>query len=266
MSPGAIRVVCFEESNGTDSRANKNTSTLSSWWIRNIKACSTREKGRSDGIQVGSATQLVSLKMKRMLYLASEKWAFSWLTVLPLVEMNFTLNKQQFRDALKPRYDWPLKDSPTRCACEDLFIIDNAIMTCKVGGFIIQRHNELRDLEADLLNIVCNDVRVELPLQEVNGEVLNSGSNTAQDARWPYIWKLLWSVWPKLIEIQPGYEGRQTSKSMGCDVDASLPVAIRVHTSHSRDDRLILEIETTRQKFVSRAVGDDNYLIIIITW
>jgi hypothetical protein len=96
--------------------------------------------------------------------------------------MNFTLNKQEFRDALKLRYDWPFKDNPTRCACGDLFIIDH-VMICKLGSFIIQRHNELRDLEADLLNIVCNNVEVEPALQEVHGEALNSGSNKAQDAR-----------------------------------------------------------------------------------
>ena len=50
-------------------------------------------------------------------------------------------------------------------------------MICRLGGFIIQRHNELRDLEADLLNImiVCNDVEVEPALQEIHVEVLNSG-------------------------------------------------------------------------------------------
>ena len=30
-------------------------------------------------------------------------------------------------------------------------------MICKRGGFIIQRHNELGDLETDLLDLVCND-------------------------------------------------------------------------------------------------------------
>ena len=29
------------------------------------------------------------------------------------------------------------------------------------GGFIIQRHKELRDLEAEMLGIVCNDVELE---------------------------------------------------------------------------------------------------------
>ena len=38
-------------------------------------------------------------------------------------------------------------------------------MICKQGGFVIQRHNELRNLEADLLNVVCNDVEIEPALQ-----------------------------------------------------------------------------------------------------
>ena len=62
------------------------------------------------------------------------------------------------------------------------FNIDHA-MICRRGSFIIQRHNELRDLEAELLNIVCDDVQIEPVLQEVNGEALNSGSNKSADAR-----------------------------------------------------------------------------------
>ena len=62
------------------------------------------------------------------------------------------------------------------------FNIDHA-MICKQGGFIIQRHNELRDLQEDLLNVVCNNVEIEPALQDVRSEILNSGSNTSQDAR-----------------------------------------------------------------------------------
>jgi len=43
-------------------------------------------------------------------------------------------------------------------------------MICKRGGFIIQRQNELRDLEAELLNMVCYDVELEPGLQPVTGE------------------------------------------------------------------------------------------------
>ena len=56
-------------------------------------------------------------------------------------------------------------------------------MVCKKGGFIIQRHNELRDLEADLLSMVCNDVEIEPQLQDVTGEQLSSRSNLAKEAR-----------------------------------------------------------------------------------
>ena len=49
--------------------------------------------------------------------------------------------------------------------------------------FIIQRHNELRDLKAQVLNLVCHDVEIEPFLQEITGESLARGANTAPDAR-----------------------------------------------------------------------------------
>ena len=51
------------------------------------------------------------------------------------------------------------------------------------GGFVVQRHNELRDLEAELLNLVCKDVETEPVLQDITGEVLGRGANTSQEAR-----------------------------------------------------------------------------------
>ena len=56
-------------------------------------------------------------------------------------------------------------------------------MICKLGGFVIQRHNKLRDLEAELLNTVCSDVETEPVLVDISGEQLSKGSNIAQDAR-----------------------------------------------------------------------------------
>ena len=53
-------------------------------------------------------------------------------------------------------------------------------MVCQRGRFIIQRHNELRDLEAEMLRMVCNDVE-EPVLQEVTAEALNHGANKAPD-------------------------------------------------------------------------------------
>ena len=54
---------------------------------------------------------------------------------------------------------------------------------CQRGGFIIQRHNELRDLEAEMLRMVCYDVEVEPVLQKVTRQTSNRGANKAPDAR-----------------------------------------------------------------------------------
>jgi len=60
--------------------------------------------------------------------------------------------------------------------------VDHSLIS-KKGGFIIHHHNKLRDLEPDLLSMVCNDVEIEPQLQDVIGEQLSSGSNLAKKAR-----------------------------------------------------------------------------------
>jgi len=101
--------------------------------------------------------------------------------------MNFTLNKREFKDALHLRYDWHIADTPSTCICEDTFSVDHA-MVCRRGGFIIQRHKELRDLEAGMLNIVCHDVQVEPVLQELTDELLTRGTNQAPDVHARGFW------------------------------------------------------------------------------
>ena len=56
-------------------------------------------------------------------------------------------------------------------------------MICKCGGFVIQRHNESRDIEAGLLSTVCSDVEVEPVLQDITEEQQSRGFNRTQDAR-----------------------------------------------------------------------------------
>ena len=68
------------------------------------------------------------------------------------------------------------------CICGDLFDADHA-MICMRGLYIIQRHNEIRDLEAEILQVVCTDVEMEPVLQEVTGEVLPRGTKKVPDAR-----------------------------------------------------------------------------------
>lgn len=123
----------------------------------------------------------MSSKTERRVELAAEKGASNWLTVIPIKEMNFNLNKREFRDAIKLRYDWEITDLPAMCTCGDFLTVDHA-MVCRHGGLIIQRHNEIRDLEAEMLRMVCPDVETEPVLKEITGEELNRGANRAPDA------------------------------------------------------------------------------------
>ena len=124
----------------------------------------------------------LSPRSLRAAEVASEKGASSWLTVIPLQDQGYDLNKREFKDAIKMRYNWEISDLPKTCLCGDIFDVDHA-MICKKGGFVMQRHNGLRDLEAELLSTVCKDVQVEPVLQQVTGETQNRGANRAPDAR-----------------------------------------------------------------------------------
>ena len=110
-------------------------------------------------------------KTQGALDLATEKGPSMSLTSLPLKEMGFNLNKRECRDGTQPTvYAMTgLTEIPTTCLCGKPFTIDHA-MICMRGGFVIQRHNELRDLEAELLNMVCKDVVTVPLLQDVEGE------------------------------------------------------------------------------------------------
>ena len=143
-------------------------------------ARSEREKVLKDSVDHIKNT--VPRKVSRSLDLAGEKGASIWLSVVPMKEMGFNLNKREFRDAIKLRYDWPIDDIPRTCVCSEAFSVDHA-MICKRGGFVIQRHNELRDIEAELLNMVCSDVQTEPVLQDITGEQLSRGTNKAPEAR-----------------------------------------------------------------------------------
>ena len=107
----------------------------------------------------------------------------SWLTTLPLKEYGYDLSKQQFWDAVKIRYNWHLDRLPTNCICGSRFDLTHAL-SCKKGGFVTLRHNEVRNITASLLREVTHDVRVEPKLQEVTGERFQQCSaNKKNEAR-----------------------------------------------------------------------------------
>ena len=125
-------------------------------------------KEKDDGLkeELEEVKAMLPDKTQRAVDLACEKGASNWLTVIPLKDMDSDLNKREFRDAVRLRYDWPIPDNPSVCVCGSMFTVDHA-MICHRGGLVIQCHNEIRNLQAELLDMVCYDVQVEPALQPI---------------------------------------------------------------------------------------------------
>lgn len=151
--------------------------------MRNVRKTISTEREIRQKLQLLRLREEMSDVDRRASDLAQETGASNWLTALPLKEQGFNLNKQEFRDAIAMRYGLPVFGIPDYCACGSNFNVDHA-MQCKKGGFISQRHNEIRDLTANLLKEVCTDVQIEPPLLNVTGEVFRyATANTNQEAR-----------------------------------------------------------------------------------
>ena len=68
---------------------------------------------------------------------------------------------------------------PTKPLC--LWQTTDHALTCPTGGFPSVRHNDLRDLTANLLTEVCSNVCIEPPLQTLTGELLSHETSNSQD-------------------------------------------------------------------------------------
>ena len=112
-----------------------------------------------------------------------DKGASSWLTAVPLVDQGLVLNKQEFRDSLRLRYNFPLSDLPSKCVCGEKYTVCHAL-SCKKGGFVAQRHDGVRNLLTSFLGKVCTNVEVEPQLQPLDNEQFNLRSAvTSPEAR-----------------------------------------------------------------------------------
>jgi hypothetical protein len=123
---------------------------------------------------------------------ARDKGASSWLNALPIEEQNFVLNKGEFKDALRLRYNIELENLPTTCPCGERFDVTHAL-SCGKGGFVIERHDNVKNTLTSLLNKVCVDVESEPHLIPVTNETLAyKTANTKDDARLDIKAKSFW--------------------------------------------------------------------------
>ena len=163
------------------------------------KAAQTRAKNRTRYFhrqqQARAAAELkaeLPQRLQKAIDVSSEKGASSWLSTLPIAEHGFALHKGAFRDALCLRYGWQPQHLPTHCVCGSKFDVEHAL-SCPRGGFPSIRHNEIRDITANLMSEVCHAVGTEPCLQPVTGELLtHRTANREEGARLDIVAQSFW--------------------------------------------------------------------------
>ena len=123
----------------------------------------------------------ISEAAAKSMSLAQEKGAVAWLTALPLQNLGYVLNREEFRDGLRLRYGWQIPGIPAYCVCGMKNTIDHTL-SCKHGGHLIFRHNRVRDVNAEFLREVCHDVKTEPGLLPIYCKDAIQG-NDAENAR-----------------------------------------------------------------------------------
>ena len=94
---------------------------------------------------------------------------------MPLVNQGLVLNKQEFRDSLRLKYNMSLSNLLSKCVCGDKYTVCHAL-SCKKGGFVAQRHDGVRNLLTSLIGKVCTNVEVKPQLQPLDNERFNHKS------------------------------------------------------------------------------------------
>ena len=161
--------------------------------MREIKAAVRAQKEATYKQELEELQEVLDLKSRRLIEAAREKGASSWLSALPIKRLGYAVNKQEFRDAIALRYGWSIHGMPKHCGCGQLNSVDHA-MTCGNGGYVIMRHNAIRDTEAKLMKEVCKDVVVEPGLIPTVAEMTD---NAVDGARLDVAARGMWSACEK---------------------------------------------------------------------
>ena len=77
-----------------------------------------------------------------------------WLSVIPVAGNHFDMSPNEFRDAIALRYGRIPIDLPTHCDADGGVFSVNHALNCSKGVLAYGRHNELRDLNCSLLDLV----------------------------------------------------------------------------------------------------------------
>ena len=176
-----------------------------------------QDKGKRLTEEFEIIKSLVDDDLKRCLDLAREKGSGSWLTALPIQSLGYALNRQDFRDSLCLRYGWRVPQTPQFCSCGKRNDVNHSLV-CTKGGYVILRHNRIRDLEASLLKDICKDIKIEPELMPIGGNEISS-TNTSEKARLDVSAVGIWSPMERtFMDVRvvhpnaPSYRGKKLDK------------------------------------------------------
>ena len=138
-------------------------------------------------------TRIECPKLVRCLEMAGEAGASGWLTTRPYPHLGFELNRLEFLDSLALRYGFEAKDLGSTCACGKPNNTDHTL-SCAKGGYTILRHDNIRDLMAEICTYAgLKGVETEKLLQPCPvGMKFYPSENSAPDARMDVVAVGLW--------------------------------------------------------------------------
>ena len=152
-----------------------------SW--QTVKSQLQQKKNENAKSMIKEIDDALPSKTLRQVNQARDKGASLWLNAIPYEQHGFNLNKQEFRDSIRLRYDMRLKDLPQKCACDEVFSVEHAL-SCKKGGFVAQRHDNVKNMLVASIAKVCKNVQSEPRLLPLDNESFNLRSaNTSEEAR-----------------------------------------------------------------------------------
>jgi len=94
------------------------------------KNCLRNERKQRNQEKLRNFLETADDDLKRLMETLNYKGVSNWLTVTPMKDQGFELSKQEFWDAIRIRYNWPIDRMPSTCACGSAFNVAHAL-SCK---------------------------------------------------------------------------------------------------------------------------------------
>ena len=126
--------------------------------------CSRQQQGEQNECVLREVLDSFDERRARAVRRAIDGKCSGWLSVVPVASLNFDLSAQVFRDALAVRYYRPVVALPAACdGCGAPTSVAHAL-SCRKGGLVIRRHNEVRDALGEMMAMAFGQQIVKEPI------------------------------------------------------------------------------------------------------